>query len=296
MERLMPEICQPPLADIQPPKKRAPPDACDCHIHIIGPAARYPLSERRAYTPVDASIEQYEHLQSVLGTQRVVIVQPSVYGTDNRCTLDALAHFGAARCRGVAVVDPSVKTAELQRMHDAGVRGVRVNLVTAGGPSVDHLVRLADKIAPLGWHTQVYVRGEELPQLAPLLRALPTDVVIDHMGQTSSAWGNDHPAVTALRALLDNGRTWVKLCGYRSSSAGYPFTDVDPLATLLVASAPERCVWGTDWPHPSFAGTMPDDGELLDALMRWAPTPALQQAVLVDNPAVLYGFARSARS
>jgi predicted TIM-barrel fold metal-dependent hydrolase len=288
----MHERCQPPRTTIQPPKKRAPPDSCDCHIHIVGPVEDYPLSERRAYTPSEASIGQYEQVQTVLGTGRVVIVQPSFYGTDNRCTLDSLAHFGLQRSRGIAVVDPSISDAELQRMHDGGMRGVRVNLVTAGGPPIDHLTRIAARIAPLGWHTQVYVNGAQLPELAPLLRSLPTDVVIDHMGQIPTAWGVDHAAVDTLCALLQNGRTWVKLCGYRSSSAGYPFADVDPLATRLVNAASERCVWGTDWPHPSFESTMPDDGELLDALMRWAPTSTLQQRILVDNPARLYGFAR----
>jgi predicted TIM-barrel fold metal-dependent hydrolase len=288
----MHERCQPPRTAIQPPNKLAPPGSCDCHIHIIGPADEYPLSERRAYTPSEASLSQYEHVQTVLGTERAVIVQPSFYGTDNRCTLDALAHFGPQRSRGIAVIDPSIGDIELQQMHEAGMRGVRVNLVTAGGPPVDHLTRVAARIAPLGWHTQVYVNGAQLAELAPLLRSLPTDVVIDHMGQIPTAWGIDHPAVDALCALLDNGRTWVKLCGYRSSSAGYPFADVDPLAGRLVNAAPERCVWGTDWPHPSFASTIPDDGELLDALMRWAPTSTLQQRILVDNPARLYGFAR----
>ena len=288
----MTSTCRPPRTEITPPRVRAMPGACDCHIHIVGPADRYPLSERRAYTPHDASLAQYEQVQSVLGTERVVVVQASVYGTDNRRTLDALAHFGSRDSRGIVVIDPDLPMAELRRMHDLGVRGVRVNLVTPGGPPLDHLVSLSRKIAPLGWHVQVYLRGEDLPRLGPLLQDLPTDVVIDHLGQIPADWGVDHDAVATLRALLDGGRAWVKLCGYRSSSAGHPFADVDPLATLLVGAAPQRCVWGTDWPHPAFSGTMPDDGELLDALMRWAPTDALRRAVLVDNPAALYGFAR----
>lgn len=287
----MPERCQPARTTIQAPKKKAPPGACDCHIHIVGPVEHYPLSEQRAYTPAEASLSQYEHVQTILGTERVVVVQPSFYGTDNRCTLDALKHFGLQRSRGIAVIEPTVSDAELQNMHEAGIRGVRINLVTAGGPPVDHLTKMAERIAPLGWHTQVYVDGEQLAELALLLHRLPTDVVIDHMGHIPTAWGVGHPAVDMLCALLDNGRTWVKLCGYRSSSTGYPFADVDPLATRLVKAAPERCVWGTDWPHPSFESTLPDDGELLDALLRWAPTPALQQRILVDNPARLYGFA-----
>jgi predicted TIM-barrel fold metal-dependent hydrolase len=167
---------------------------------------------------------------------------------------------------------------------------VRVNLVTPGGPPVEHLTQLSQKIAPFGWHTQIYANGADLPDLLPILRRLPTDVVIDHMGQIPAAWGTAHPAVTALRALLDGGRAWLKLCGYRCSNEGYPFRDVDALATLFARVATERCVWGTDWPHPNLEGTMPDDGELLDALMRWAPSTQAQQRILVDNPVALYGF------
>lgn len=273
------------------PVIRAPVGSCDCHVHIIGSQGRYPLSELRAYTPSEASPQQYEQVLSALGMERIVVVQASVYGTDNRCTLDAVRHFGTQRCRGVVVVDPSITRTELQRMHDAGVRGARVNLVAPGGPRVDRLMDLARGIAELGWHLQVYLHGEALQHLAPLLGKLPVDVVIDHMGNIPAAWGVCHPSVTALRKLLDNGRTWVKLCGYRLSGTGYPYSDVAELATTLVHAAPHRCVWGTDWPHPALAGMLPDDGELLDALMQWVPTAALQRTVLVDNPARLYGFA-----
>ena len=286
----MSATCQAPRTTIKTPDQKAPTGACDCHIHITGPFERFPLSERRAYTPPEATLAQYEHVQDVLGTQRVVIVQPSFYATDNRCTLDAVAHFGVQRSRAVVVLDPQISETQLRQMHEAGARGVRVNLVTPGGPPVDHLIQLSDKIAPFGWHTQIYANGEDLPDLLPILRRLPTEVVIDHMGQIPAAWGIAHPAITALRALLDSGRAWLKLCGYRCSSVGYPFRDVDALATLLARVATERCVWGTDWPHPNFEGTMPDDGELLDALMRWAPSTQAQQRILVDNPAALYGF------
>ena len=285
--------CQPPREIIKPPENKAPPGACDCHIHIVGPRERFPLSESRAYTPADASLRQYEHVQEVLGTQRVVIVQPSFYGTDNRCTLDAVAHFGVQRSRAIVVIDPEISDGNLREMHDAGARGARVNLVTPGGPPIAHLTQLAERIAPFGWHTQIYANGEDLPDLLPILRRLPTEVVIDHMGQIPAAWGTAHPAITALRALLDGGRAWLKLCAYRCSNEGYPFRDTDALATLLARVATERCVWGTDWPHPNLEGTLPDDGELLDALMRWAPSRDAQQRILVDNPAALYGFGTS---
>ncbi len=289
-EAIAPPVCQAARQSISDPKQKAPPNACDCHIHIIGPHDEFPLSPGRAYTPPEASIEQYENVQRVLGTERVVIVQASVYGTDNRCTLAALKHFGPQRVRGVAVIDPSISDAELRTMHDAGVRGIRVNLVTPGGPPVSHLTTLAKRIAPLGWHTQVFVNGAALPILAPTLLALPTEVVIDHLGHVPADWALNHPAFDTLRALLDSGRAWLKVCAYRSSVAGYPFHDVDVAAASLIVQAPQRCVWGTDWPHPSFAGTVPDDGELLDAFMRWAPDPSIQQQVLVDNPARLYQF------
>jgi len=283
-------LCQPARESISRPRKQAPPNACDCHIHIIGPHADFPLSPNRAYTPPEASIARYEAVQRTLGTERVVIVQASVYGTDNRCTLAALAYFGQKRARGVTVISPSISDAELRMMHDAGVRGIRVNLVTPGGPPVAYLTTLAERIAPFGWHTQVFVNGAALPELSLTLRSLPTEVVIDHLGHVPCTWGFDHRAFDALRGLLDSGRAWLKVCAYRSSEAGYPFDDVDDIAARLIAHAPQRCVWGTDWPHPSFAGTLPDDGELLDAFMRWAPDPAVQQMVLVDNPAHLYQF------
>ncbi|WP_341315239.1 amidohydrolase family protein [Paraburkholderia sp. IMGN_8] len=286
----MSATCQAPRTTISTPEHKASPGACDCHIHIAGPFERFPLSEGRAYTPPEAKLRQYEHVQEVLGVQRVVIVQPSFYGTDNRCTLDAVAHFGAQRSRAVVVIDPHIGDAELRQMHEAGVRGVRVNLVTPGGPPVEHLTQLSQKIAPFGWHTQIYANGADLPDLMPILRRLPTDVVIDHMGQIPAAWGTAHPAVAALRALLDGGRAWLKLCGYRCSNDGYPFGDVDALATLFARVATERCMWGTDWPHPNLEGTMPDEGELLDALTRWAPSMQAQQRILVDNPVTLYGF------
>ncbi|SDD31270.1 Predicted metal-dependent hydrolase, TIM-barrel fold [Paraburkholderia lycopersici] len=287
---IAPPMCQPARPSISRPRKKAPPNACDCHIHIIGPHSRFPLGSNRAYTPPEASIAQYEAVQDILGTERVVVVQASVYGTDNRCTLAALDHFGPSRSRGVVVIAPSIGDVELRMMHDAGVRGIRINLVTPGGPPIAHLTALARRIAPFGWHTQVFVNGASLPELAPTLRSLPTDVVIDHLGHIPCAWGFEHPAFDALRGLLDGGRVWLKACAYRSSVAGYPFDDVDDIAARLVAHAPQRCVWGTDWPHPSFEGTLPDDGELLDAFMRWAPDPAVQQMVLVDNPAHLYQF------
>jgi D-galactarolactone isomerase len=286
------ERCQPPRRAIKSPKLKPPPGSVDCHFHIFGPDARYPYAERRGYTPPEALIPHYEAMIAALGIERMVIVHPSVYGTDNRCSLDAMATFGRARCRMVAVLDERVSDAELKRMDAAGVRGVRFNLINVGGPSLDIMETMVGRVAPLGWHLQVYVEGEQLPELAPIFARLPVPVVVDHMGQIMTGWGINHPAVIALRHLIDNGRAWVKLCGYRCSSAGYPYGDVTPLARVLIGTAAERCVWGTDWPHPNIEATMPDDGELLDLLTEWAPSAEIRHKILVENPAALYGFAR----
>lgn len=286
----MSALCQPARSAVKPPKVKAPARSCDCHFHIFGPAERYPFTTPRSYTPPEASVAQYRAMAQTLGIERMVIVQPSVYGTDNRCTFDALAEFGRERCRVVAVVDDSVSEAELKRMDAAGVRGVRFNLVTKGGPPRHMVEAVARRIAPLGWHLQVFVEGGQLPDLAPVLQALPLPVVVDHMGLIMTARGVDNPEMAALRRLLDSGSGWVKLCGYRASSVGYPFADVAPLARALIAGSGERCVWGTDWPHPHWQGVMPDDGELLDLLTEWAPSAAVRQRILVANPAVLYGF------
>jgi predicted TIM-barrel fold metal-dependent hydrolase len=272
------------------PRERAPDGACDCHCHVFGPPDRYPLSPGRAYTPAEASLAGYKAIADALGLTRCVIVQPSVYGTDNRCTLDAVAALGPARARAVAVVDAGFDAAALRRLHEAGARGARFNAVSGNGTPLDQMATLAARIAPLGWHLQLYLDGADLPGLAPVLAELPVPVVIDHMGQVPTAKGVAHPDFQALLRLLSGGRAWVKLCGYRVSSAGQPFRDVAPQAKALIAAAPERCLWGTDWPHANFAGRV-DAGELLDLLGDWAPDAATRRRILVDNPATLYGFA-----
>ena len=283
--------CQMFRSTVSPPGWRAPPGATDCHFHIFGPQARYPFSPGRAYTPPQASMADYAVVTRTLGLERFVVVQPSVYGTDNRCTLDAVAAFGAARARAVAVVDDTFDAAALRALHAAGVRGVRFNAVSGNGTPLDQLATQAARIAPLGWHLQLYLDGAALPALAPVLAGLPVPVVIDHMGQVATAKGVAHPEFQALLRLLGGGRAWVKLCGYRSSAQGFPFADTLEQARALIAAAPERCLWGTDWPHPNFLGTMPDDGALFDLLGAWAPAEADRRRILVDNPAALYEFA-----
>ena len=280
----------PPLDVTPAPSWKAPPLSCDCHFHIFGPYDRFPLDAGRHYDPQAALIPAYLRVAEALGIQRMVIVQPSVYGTDNACSLDAAARFGLDRARVVAVVDDSFDDAALRDLHAKGTRGVRFNAVSGNGTPLEQLEALARRIAPLGWHLQVYAEGHQLPDLAPRLAALPVEVVVDHMGGVRTAEGLNAPGFQALLRLVGSGRAWVKLCGYRISSAGPPFHDVAPFARALLDAAPDRCVWGTDWPHPSLAEWMPEDGALLDRLGEWAPSAAERRRVLVDNPARLYGF------
>lgn len=284
------ENTQAPRERIRVPRVRAPAGATDCHFHIFGPHTRYPLSPGRAYTPLEATMADYAVVTDTLGIDRFVVVQPSIYGTDNSCSLDAVTAWGQHRARAVAVIDDSFDGLALRRLHGAGVRGVRFNAVSGNGTPLDQLQTLAGRAAEFGWHIQLYLHGEALPELVSRLAELPAPVVIDHMGQVATAKGTGHPEFQALLRLMGSGRAWVKLCGYRSSSAGYPFHDVADQARALIEAAPERCLWGTDWPHPNFFGTMPDDGELLDLLGDWAPDEAARQRILVGNPAELYGF------
>lgn len=285
--------CPPPHPNPSPPRLSVPPGACDCHAHVFGPAGRYRYATERDYTPPDAPLERYRRLLATLGVERAVLVQPSVYGTDNTAVLDALAATGE-RFRGVAVLPPDTPERELERLHAAGVRGVRINLVTrGGGVPLDDLERMAARIAPLGWHVQLFVTLGTLADAAPRLAALPRAPVVDHMGAVPAGTSLQHPGFQALLRLAGEGRCWVKLSGaYRLSAEDVPYADVVPYAQALVAANPERMVWGSDWPHPILHDKpMPDDGALVDLLADWAPDEAVRRRILVDNPAELYGFA-----
>jgi predicted TIM-barrel fold metal-dependent hydrolase len=276
--------------DLAPPRRRAPAGAADCHMHVFGPAARYPWSAARGYTPADALLEDYAAVQARLGLERVVVVQPSVYGTDNRCTRDALVRLGP-RGRGVAVLPAEVSFAELARLHAEGFRGARLNLVSPGGVPLDSLDLLAQKVAAHGWHLQFFA-GPDLLAHAERLAALPVELVFDHFGPLDPSEGVDQPAMRALLDLLGRGRAWLKISGaYRVDHGASPWPAAKPLAALLLQEAPDRLVWGTDWPHPDLFGPVPDAGDLLDALWDWCGDEALYRKILVDNPARLYGFA-----
>lgn len=269
---------------------------CDCHAHVMGPPARYPLSPERVYTPPeDANPDQYQHVLNTLGVARAVLVQPSVYGTDNRLLLDTLAR-APALLRGVAVLAPDTSDEELTRMHAAGVRGVRVNLVDRhdrDGPLPLLLLRrLAARVAHLNWHLELLLHVDDHPQELAALGELAVPVVFGHFGYLGLGRGVDDPGFRALLALPDTGRAWVKLTGpYRLTTSPFPYQASQELANALSAAAPARLLWGTDWPHVMLRGRMPNDAELVDLVPQWLPDERLRRQVLVDNAVNFYGFA-----
>ncbi|MBP2315356.1 amidohydrolase family protein [Azospirillum soli] len=273
------------------PAYSPPPGAVDAHCHVFGPAERFPYAPERKYTPCDAPKETLFALRDFLGFERNVIVQATCHGKDNRALVDALkASNGLAR--GVASVGPSVTEAQLQELHEAGVRGVRFNFVKrlVDATPKEVFLGIADRIATLGWHIVVYFEAQDLEGLIPFLKQLPTTVVIDHMGRPGVAKGVEHPDFQRFIALMEDPKFWSKVsCPERLSVSGPPtYDDVVPFARTLVERFPDRVLWGTDWPHPNMKSHMPDDGELTDVIPRIAPTPALQTALLVDNPMRLY--------
>jgi predicted TIM-barrel fold metal-dependent hydrolase len=277
------------MSTTRPPKQKAPALTCDCHFHIFGPYDKFPLSDGRTYNPPPALVPEYLTMADTVGIERMVVVQASVSGTDNAVTLDAVRQFGQHRARAVAVIDDRFTDAMLKQLHDGGVRGVRFNLSSGNGTPVEQLEAIAHRLAPLGWHIQVYTEGETLAAMAPTLAKLPVEIVIDHCGGVKAGLGLEHPQFHALLGLLDSGRAWIKVCSYRISSTGQPWSDPAGNVKAFVARYPERCVWGSDWPHPQMDPS-PEAGLLLDQFFEWVPDAATRQRVLVDNAAKLYGF------
>jgi D-galactarolactone isomerase len=269
-----------------------PAGSVDCHHHIYD--HRFPYDSETKLRPAEATVADYRRLQKRLGLQRSVVVQPSSYGTDNRCLVDALQRLGKD-ARGIAVIDERTPDSELVWLNDAGVRGIRFNLSRPAGAGVELMDRLCARIAPLGWHAQIHASGPSYVTLESKLAELPVVVVIDHLGRVPMPEGLRHEAFAALRRLVDRGRTWIKLSGaYHDSLAGAPsYADTGLMVGEWVKSAPDRVVWGTDWPHPAaMVGekAMPDDARLLDLLGEWVADSAMLQSILVDNPGRLYGF------
>lgn len=278
------------------PQRPLPPGACDSHMHIFDP--RFAPSAHWPRTPPVAPVAAYRQLQARLSTTRAVVVTPSTYGTDNACTLDALDQLGND-ARGVAVVGEGVSADELAHLAARRVRGLRVNFVSPqswGTTTPDMLATLARKVAEhpacTGWHVQIFAQPEQLIALAPQLHTLPVPLIIDHLGRIDPAEGPAAQAYGVVRGLLDGGNTWVKLSGayMRSTVHGPSYADTLPLGQALVQAAPDRLVWGSDWPHTTEAPGTVNDVDLVDLLQAWAGSEAAMDRILVDNPARLYGF------
>ncbi len=258
-----------------------PAGACDSHIHVLGPYDRHPLLVTKSLTPPAAPVADYQATVMPLGIARAVVVQPSVYGSDNGCTLAAVATLGSA-ARGIAVIEPGLPEANLLALHRGGIRGARLQAVAAGGQSPDLYAAVARRIKPLGWHLQLFIDARDLPPILPLLRGLGVPLVFDHMAQIDSASGEDEPGFAALLELLRDGLAWVKL----SNSF---FLPSPARARALFAANPARSLWGSDWPHMAvMEPTVPDEGQLLARLAAWFPDPAARRAILADNPEALY--------
>jgi 2-pyrone-4,6-dicarboxylate lactonase len=273
------------------PTYRPPVGAVDAHCHVFGPAAEFPFSPKAKYHPQDATPEMLFALRDHLGFARNVIVQASCHGTDNAATLNAIAKSNGT-ARGVAVVDPAISDAELKQLHDGGIRGVRFNFLKrlVDDAPKDKFLDVARRIQSLGWHVVVYFEADILEELRPFLDAIPTLIVIDHMGRPDVTQGPDGPDMRAFRALLDSREDiWTKVtCPDRLDSAGPPYSAFVRSVRPLVEDYPDRVLWGTDWPHPNMEKNIPDDGKLVDVIPRIATTEKLQRKLLVDNPMRLY--------
>lgn len=270
------------------PRLKAPPDTCDTHMHIYD--RRYPKAPTARIDAPDAPVSAYLKVRERLGIERTVVVQPSTYGTDNRCTIEAMKTLGAGT-RGVAVVDQTVTDAELDRLTGLGIRGIRFFMLPGGALPWDILETMAARVAPFGCHVQLQLDGRQLPDYETVLARLPCDLVIDHVGKFLEPVPVEHPSFRALERLVGRG-AWVKLSApYEVSKVGAPnYNDVGALAKAPVKIAPDRMLWATNWPHPTPGVPKPDDAWMLDMLLDWVPEEAVRGKILVDNPARLYGF------
>jgi 2-pyrone-4,6-dicarboxylate lactonase len=273
------------LLRIQPP-----PLACDCHAHIFGPLSRYPLAENRDWTPPDRPVEAYAEMLDTLHMQRGVIVHSSSHGIDNRVTLDAIARMGP-RCRGIALIAPTITDRELEALVRGGMVGIRLSTMLKGDLGIDYLVPMAQRLRDIGWHIDLHFdRADEIIDLRPSLETLAVPCVIDHMGRVRGSMGVGCAAFqTLLRLVRENDHIWVKICSwYRLSDQGAPYDDMRPYVDALIEARPDRLLWGSNWPHPLLAGPPPDDIDLLEQFQHWAG-PA-RDMILADNPATLFGF------
>jgi predicted TIM-barrel fold metal-dependent hydrolase len=282
-----------------------PPQACDCHTHVFGPAQKYPFAADRVYTPGDASVADLLALQRHLRFERVVIVHPSPYAADNACTVDALRALGD-RARGVAVIDETTTDAQLQDMHEAGVRGVRINLETGGvndtAYAAQQLKWASARVAPLGWHLQIFTNLAVLAALQDVIRTLTIPLVVDHFCRVQAALGTEQLHFCVLLDLVREGRAWVKLSAPQRISSAPDCAGAGAIAQALIAANPDRMLWGSDWPHPGARPGVPrkvdeielfnpiNDGRALNRLAEWVGDDITLRKILADNPAILYDF------
>ncbi len=287
------EPCQPPDPNPATPRVAPPPGSVDTHAHIYGPFDRFPLAARRGYTPHPLGFEDYCAMLSALGIDRAVIVHGSANGLNHAVTLDAIAR-SEGRFKGVCIVRPETAVAELDAMAGAGICGLRLSATVKGGLSPAYVDPMTAKAKELGWLVQLHLRNiDEFPPLVPWIERSGVEVLIDHLGRPRASQSVDCPAFrTLLSALRANGNLWVKICSwYRLSDAGPPYDDMRPFVEALAAAAPDRILWGTNWPHPNITIPMPNDGILIDQLMEWVKDDYQRRAILCDNPARLFGFA-----
>lgn len=266
----------------------------DTHAHVFGPQDEYPLSPRRGYTPVESHVDTLLEMHAAFGIDRLVLTQPSVYGTDNSAMLDAIARF-PDRTRGVIAVGPEVTDAELEEFHAKGIRGIRANLVDKGGmpfASINDFCRFAERLKPFGWHVELLIHVHEFPDIRNTLGKLPVDISVGHLGYMKSSEGIGHPGFQDFLDLVRDGHCWVKLTGtYRITTIDKtPYLDVTPIAQALIEANQDRMMWGTDWPHVATYGFMPNDADLVDHVLDWTSDTKIHRKIFVDNPVELFGF------
>ena len=285
-----PPVCAGPDLNTKKSNFTLPPGATDCHAHVFGPSAKYGYAPDRFYSPPQVFLQDYLNMLAVLGIERAVLVQSMIHGTNNGVIVDAIAE-SQGRLGGVALIGENISDAELERLAASGIRGFRANLVAGIGVQFAVAKKLAERVKELGWHVQYLLDIENFPDLDRVLADFPVEVVIDHMGRPDTRRGVNAPGFQALIRLLRSGRGWSKLSApYRTSTGAFPYTDITPFAHALVAAAPDRLLWGTDWPHVTLDSPMPNDGDLCSQLAVWVPDAHTRRQILVDNPQRLYGF------
>ena len=284
-------VCNPPNYQTRKSNLIVPPGSVDCHTHVFD--SQYPMSPQRGYTPPNCSLSQMLRMHDQLGIERVVLTQPSVYGTDNSAILEAISLI-PQQARAVVAIDLSISDQQLVDLENEGVRGVRLNLDNSGGMPIafEKIPKLAERISPLGWHLEFLFAGSDLVELISLLRNLPVPISIGHFGYMPATEGTVYPPFQLLLELVREGNTWVKLSAPNRLGVGDlpPWNEVVPMARALIKAAPDRMLWATDWPHPNKYDNQPNDADLLEQLEKWAPDPALRHRILVDNPVTLYRF------